>query len=80
MAHFDKYPLITQKQADDLLFKQALNITSAKEDLTTEGLRKIIEIRASMNWGLPEELKTIFCDTISTLRPTVSDISIKDPH
>jgi len=29
--HFDKYPLITQKQADYLLFKQALKIIESKE-------------------------------------------------
>ena len=68
-VHFDKYPLITQKQADYLLFKQAWNILSAKEHLTAEGLRKIVGIRAYMNLGLPEELKTTFPDAISILRP-----------
>ena len=80
IAHFDKYPLITQKQADCLLFKQALDILSAKEHLTVEGLRKIVGVRASMNLGLPEELKTTFPYVISALRPIVSDICIKDPH
>jgi hypothetical protein len=79
-VHFYKYPLITQKQADYLLFKQAWNILSAKEHLTAEGLRKIVGIRAYMNLGLPEELKTTFPDAISILRPVVSDIRIKDPH
>lgn len=54
IAHFDQYPLITQKQADYLLFKQALNIFITKEHLTAEGLRKIVGIRAAMNLGLPE--------------------------
>lgn len=79
-VHFDKYPLISQKQADYLLFKQAWIILSAKEHLTAEGLRKIVGIRAYMNLGLPEELKTTFPDAISILRPVVSDIRIKDPH
>jgi hypothetical protein len=47
--HFDKYPLITKKGADYLLFKMAVNIIKNKEHLTMEGLRKIVAIRASMN-------------------------------
>jgi hypothetical protein len=30
-SHFDKYPLITQKRADYLLFKQAYEIIKKKE-------------------------------------------------
>lgn len=51
--HFDKYPLITQKRADYLLFKMAVNLIKNKEHLTMEGLRKIVSIRASIYWGLP---------------------------
>ena len=32
--HFEKYPLITQKQADYLLFKQAFELINRKEHLT----------------------------------------------
>ena len=50
--HFDKYPLITQKLKDYLLFKKAFYLISQKEHLTKEGLRKIVVIKASMNQGL----------------------------
>jgi hypothetical protein len=50
--HFDKYPLITQKRADYLLFKRIVEIINRKEHLSNEGLRKIVEIIASMNLGL----------------------------
>ena len=40
--HFDKYPLITQKLADYLLFKQFVEILSRKEHLTKEGLQQIV--------------------------------------
>ena len=53
--HFDKYPLITRKLEDYLLFKQAFNLISQKKHLTIEGLRKIVAIKASMNWGLSEK-------------------------
>jgi len=47
--HFDNYPLITQKKADYLLFKQAIDIIKNKEHLSLEGLLKIVEIKASLN-------------------------------
>ena len=44
--HFYTYPLITQKRADFLLFKQAYLSVCNKEHLSLEGLNKIIGIRA----------------------------------
>jgi len=38
--HFDKYPLITQKQSNYLLFKNVINLIVNKEHLTIEGLKK----------------------------------------
>ena len=35
---FDKYPLITRKKGDYLLFKEIVSIIQLKEQLTTEGL------------------------------------------
>ena len=58
--HFDKYPLHTQKRADFELFKQALDLIQNKEHLTTQGLQKIVAIRASINLGLSDELKVVF--------------------
>ena len=59
--YFDKYPLITQKQVDFLLFKQVVELIVNKEHLTKEGLIKIINIKAAMNLGvLPETLKAEF--------------------
>jgi len=55
--HFDKYPLITQKLADYLLFRQAYELIKNKEHLTPEGLQKLVSIRASMNKGLSDHLK-----------------------
>jgi hypothetical protein len=47
--HFDRYPLITQKLADYLLFKRIVNIKKSGGHLTLEGLQEIINIRASIN-------------------------------
>lgn len=60
IKHFDEYPLITQKLSDYLLFKQAFELIKCKIHLTQEGLEKLVNIRASMNKGLSEELKLAF--------------------
>lgn len=80
IKHFDKYPLITQKLGDYELFKQAFTLIQNKEHLTPEGLVKIVAIKASMNWGLSEQLKIAFPNIIPVPRPSVVDIKIKDPN
>jgi len=77
--HFDKYPLITQKLADYLLFKQAFELVKRKMHLTPEGLQKIVNIKASINLGLSEKLRAAFPDTIPVARSLVIDQKIKDP-
>lgn len=66
---FDKYPLISQKIGDYLLFKQIVSIMQLKEHLTLEGLQKIINIRATLNYGLSKELQLMFPETIPVPRP-----------
>ena len=84
--HFDKYPLITQKLADYLLFKQAFMLIQNKEHLTMEGLRKIISIKVAINKGLSDKLKLYFlpqvssCEFIPTERPLVLDKKITNPR
>lgn len=78
--HFDKYPLISQKLADYLLFKQAFDLVKSKNHLTTEGLHKIVALRASINNGLSDELKAAFPNVIPVARPLVGGQKIKDPN
>lgn len=80
IPHFEKYPLITKKFADYKLFKQALELMQSKEHLTEAGFRKIIEIKASMNWGLSDELNSKFPEIIPMLRPLVLDNKIPHPE
>ena len=51
-----------------------------KEHLTTEGLHKIIAIRASMNRGLSEKLKLAFPDVVRVERPLVELPQTIDPQ
>lgn len=78
--HFDKYPLITQKRADYLLFKQVFDLVLRKEHLTLEGLHIIVAIRAVINLGLSDDLKEAFPDIVPVSRPLVTDQEIKDPN
>jgi hypothetical protein len=50
------------------------------EHLTTEGLRKIVAIRVSINCGLSVKLKAAFPNTIPVARPAMSSLGIPDPH
>jgi hypothetical protein len=52
----------------------ALDLVQIKEHLTLEGFKKIISIRASMNLGLPEELKKSFPEIMPVNRPIIKSI------
>lgn len=78
--HFEKYPLLTNKRMDFELWAQTLDIIKNKEHLLSEGLNKIVAIRASMNLGLSEELKAIFPCVTPVERMNILDCKIKDPE
>ncbi len=50
------------------------------EHLTHEGLQQIVNLRASMNLGLSDELKEAFPDVKPVLRPLIVDQKIQDPN
>lgn len=75
---FDKYPLISRKRGDYLLFKQIVSIMELKEHLTLEGLQKIINTKAILNFGLSKELQLMFPETIPVPRPLTETSKI--PH
>jgi hypothetical protein len=49
IPHFDKYPLLTQKRADYILFKEVALIIKEGQHLTQKGLQEIVNKRASIN-------------------------------
>lgn len=69
--HFDKYPLITCKLSDYLLFKEVVGMIQLKEHLTLNGLEKIVALKASINRGLSDELKVSFPLVIPVKKPIV---------
>ena len=71
IPHFVKYPLITQKRADYILFKNIVDLILQREHLELKGLKKILELRASLNKGLSTELTKAFTDIKPVIRPIV---------
>jgi hypothetical protein len=65
--HFDKYPLITQKLKDYLIFKQCFDIIKQGNHLTDRGLLEIIGLKSNLNLGLSVKLKEAF--------PSVSEVN-----
>jgi hypothetical protein len=80
IPHFNNYLLLTQKGADFMLFTKVVELMINKEHLTKEGLYKIINIRASMNLGLSEVLKSEFIKFNPVERPLITSKNIPDSN
>lgn len=78
--HFDKYPLITKKYADYLLFKSAYEIIKNKQHLTKDGFNNIIALKATSNMGLSPSLKEAFPDILPVERSDVCNTTTFDPN
>lgn len=64
-----------------MLFKQAIKLVNNKAHLTVEGLNELINIKASMNLGLSDMLKSEFSGYTPVERPVINynDINL-DSH
>lgn len=80
IPHFKEYPLLTQKGADFMLFEQIVELMTNGAHLTDDGLRQIINIKASMNLGISEVLKSNFNDIVPVYRPIIKTEKIADPN
>jgi hypothetical protein len=56
----------------------AYEMMKNKEHLTSNGVEKIVSIKASINLGLSTELKSEFLNFNSVVRPIIKDSKI--PH
>lgn len=75
---FLKYPLLTQKGADFLLFKSIVELMSNKEHLNPEGLRKILSFKAALNRGFTGTLSKYFPDITPVAKPSIETTEIPD--
>ena len=78
--HFARFPLKTKKWEDCELWMRTNEIIERREHLTLEGLRQIVAIRASMNQGLSEKLKSAYPYVVPVVRPVVSNPTTIDPN
>lgn len=69
IPHFNKYPLITQKQSHFVLFKNIVELMDKGEHLKKDSLIKIVNLKASLNRGLSNKLKTFFPEVTKIERP-----------
>ena len=72
LIYLEEYPLLTQKSADLFLFKQIINLINNKAHLTVEGLNQIVNLKASMNLGLSDKLKSEFPRYGMVERPVIN--------
>ncbi len=77
--HFKKYPLVSAKHSDFLLFEAAYNLIKQKEHLTVAGLEKVLALRFNLNKGLPVDLKFAFPNVVPVVRPEYKFNGIPDP-
>lgn len=80
IPHFDKYPLISQKKADFILFKQVADLMNRKQHLTSEGVQEIVNLKAAINLGLTDVLTQAFPNTISSSRLLIRNEEIPNPN
>ena len=76
ILYLEKYPLLTQKAVDLLLFKKAVELVNNKAHLTLEGLEKIVNIKASMNLGLSDMLISEFPGYVPVERPVMNNDNV----
>jgi len=80
IPNFDKYPLITQKRSDYLLFKMIMDLINKGAHLTPEGVTDILRYQGAMNKGLSQILKISFPNVVLAERPLVDDLDFIDPN
>lgn len=80
LPHFDKYPLVTLKIKDYLLFKEIVLLMGKGEHNSLPGLLKIFSLKANLNKGLPGIIKAEFPDLIPAIVPEFKIPSDFNPH
>ena len=80
LPHFDKYPLASLKLKDYLVFREIILLMEKGEHNSLPGLLKIFSLRAILNKGLPEIVKTEFPNIIPATVPEFKISPNLNPH
>jgi hypothetical protein len=72
IPHFENYPLITNKQSDFVLWKDIVKLINKDKDKYKNGITEIINIRASLNKGISDNLSIYFTNITKVKRSRVN--------
>ena len=72
IPHFTKYPLISKKRIDYLLWSEVIKLILNKDHLNKEGFSKIISYYASINKGVSKKVQEYFPNIIPADKPVIS--------
>ena len=80
LPHFDKYPLVTLKLKDYILFKEIILLMEKGEHNSLPGLLKIFSLKANLNKGLPDIVKAEYPDITPSTLPEIKIPFYFNPH
>lgn len=72
----DKYPLVTQKRANYIIWKDIIAVLVKNKPLSEVDLQSILNFRASFNLGLSEVLEAAFPNTKPVTKPVISRLRL----
>ena len=71
IPHFTKYPLISKKMGDFLLWSKVVEIISKKNHLTEDGFLKILSYYANINRGVSKKVFSHYSDILPADKPII---------
>ncbi len=80
IPHFTKYPLISQKGLDFLLWSSVIKMILNKDHLTKAGFLTILSYYASINKGLSKKVLKYYPDVLPFPKPIVNLPDILNPQ
>lgn len=80
IPHFEAYALVTNKQADFILFRDIVNILNTNKENTLDRLYQILKLKSALNKGLSKELIAAFPDIELMKRPVVQTTEKFNPY
>lgn len=72
IPHFTKYPLISKKHIDFLLWSKVIKLILNKDHLNKEGFSKILSYYASINKGISKKVQEYFPNIMAADKPVIS--------
>jgi len=72
IPHFTKYPLISKKRVDFLLWSEVIKLILNKDHLQREGFLKILSLYASINKGVSNKVLLYYPNIVPVDKPVIN--------